>query len=57
MISWNLNYLVMGFSIWMNFLSQTENLVSTRCSILEIFKKSGLVDEVLGSSSNLAPDR
>jgi len=33
----------------MNIAPKTANLVYTRCSILEIFKKPGLVDEALGN--------
>ena len=32
----------------MNLTSKTENFVYIRCGIMEIFKKSGLVDEALG---------
>jgi hypothetical protein len=32
----------------MNFTPKTAHLVYTRCGILEIFKKPGLVDEALG---------
>jgi len=41
----------------MNFTSSPENLVYTRCCILELLKKPGLVDEALGKLSNLSPDR
>jgi len=33
----------------MNLTSKIKNLVYTRCGILEIYKKPGLVKEVLGN--------
>jgi hypothetical protein len=41
----------------MNLSSKTANLVNTRFGILGIFKKPGLVDEALGTLSDLTPDK
>jgi len=36
---------------------EDEKSIYTRCGILEIFKKPGLVKETPGKLSNLTPDR
>jgi len=46
----------MLFSIYLNFTSIAEGFDYTKCGILEIFQKPGLVDEALGKISNLTPD-
>jgi len=40
----------------MNFTLKIESLIYTRYCNLEIFKKHGLVDEVLGYLLNLTPE-
>jgi len=40
----------------MNFTSKAENHVYTRCGIMEIFKKLGLVKEAFGILFDLIPD-
>jgi len=41
----------------LTFKSEVEIVVYTKCGILEIFKKPGLVDETLSNLPDLTPDR